>query len=306
MPTVSVIIATYNRAHYICDAIDSVLAQTYKDYEIIVVDDGSTDNTKEMLDKYNGKIRYTYQANSGVSAARNLGVNLSKGQYLAFLDSDDMWLPEKLEKQMEAIKEDGVGLVHTSKYMVDSNGNFTGDIRPLYPAKNIYDLINNHNICMSVLAKKDLVIKAGMFDEGISGSEDKDLWIRMAKLSKITFLKEPLIKYRVHPDNTCNDSEKLYDGHVKTFNKLLKDNSIKLDKTLLKKRLAQEYYLLAREKYKKYRGKDALRLLLTALNYDLFLFQNFINKEDNLIIKIKKVLNPYAALFVYAVKALLR
>ncbi|MDP1853777.1 MAG: glycosyltransferase [Candidatus Omnitrophota bacterium] len=302
---ISVIIPTYNRAQYICETIDSVLAQTYKDYEIIVVDDGSTDNTKELLAKYNGKIQYVYKTNSGVSAARNLGINLSKGEYLAFLDSDDMWLPEKLEKQMGAINEDSIGLIHTAKYMIDAKGKLTGDVRPRYPAKNLDDLLNNYHICMSVLVKKDLVKKAGMFDETISGSEDKDLWIRIAKIAKIKFIDDPLIKYRVHSDNTCNDCEKIYTGHVKTFEKLRKDKDMKVHKRLIKNRLASEYYLLARAQYEKGKYKDALHSLLQALNADIFLFNNFIYKEDKFIMKVKKLLNPFAALCVYSLKALL-
>ena len=101
MPKVSVIIPTYNRAHYICETIDSILAQTYRDYEIIVVDDGSADNTRKVLQKYDGKVRYFYQKNRGPSAARNFGISQSQGEYIAFLDDDDLWTENKLELQID-------------------------------------------------------------------------------------------------------------------------------------------------------------------------------------------------------------
>lgn len=103
MPKISVIIPTYNRAHYVSQAIDSVLAQTFTDYEILVIDDGSIDNTKEVLQSYLDKITYIYQENKGVSAARNTGLRLARGEWIAFLDSDDIWLPEKLEVQFNDV-----------------------------------------------------------------------------------------------------------------------------------------------------------------------------------------------------------
>ena len=104
MAKVSVIIPTYNRAEYVTHAIDSVLAQTYTDYEIIVVDDGSADNTKDVLLPYMDRIRYIYQENAGLSAARNTGIKAAKGDWIAFLDSDDEWLPGKLAVQMRAVE----------------------------------------------------------------------------------------------------------------------------------------------------------------------------------------------------------
>ena len=115
---VSVAIPTYNRAHYICETIDSVLVQTYKDYEIIVVDDGSTDNTREILKRYGGKIKYFYQANQGQASAWNYAVSQSSGEYIAFLDDDDLWFPEKLERQVEVLdKNPDLGFVCSESYV---------------------------------------------------------------------------------------------------------------------------------------------------------------------------------------------
>src|SRR4030042_587586 len=120
MPKVSVIITTYNRVHFVCEAIDSVLNQTFKDFEIIVVDDGSTDNTKEALKRYSKNIFYIYQSNKGRSQARNTGLKVAKGDYIAFLDDDDIWVPHKLEKQVAFMDSNpNIGLVHTITEVID-------------------------------------------------------------------------------------------------------------------------------------------------------------------------------------------
>jgi glycosyltransferase involved in cell wall biosynthesis len=131
LPRVSVIIPTFNRAQFVTEAIDSVLSQSYKDYEIIVVDDGSTDDTKGTLKRYGEKIKYIYQKNSGVSAARNTGINEAKGVWVAFLDSDDEWIKNYLSVQVEQIrnfpravahiKPQGVGTIFPFKVKKDSD-----------------------------------------------------------------------------------------------------------------------------------------------------------------------------------------
>ena len=124
MPKVSVIIPAYNCAHYICHAVDSVLAQTFPDFELVVVDDGSTDNTRELLKQYGSQIKYIYQQNKDMTAARNTGINHSSGEYIAFLDSDDIWLANKLERQIVLLDQaPEVGLVYCWHYYIDPAGN---------------------------------------------------------------------------------------------------------------------------------------------------------------------------------------
>lgn len=187
MPKVSVVIPTYNRAKYICEAIDSVLAQTYKDHEIIVIDDGSTDNTKELLNKYETKIKYIYQENKGISAARNAGIKVAKGEYIAFLDSDDLWLSEKLKVQVKALEENKeIGLVYSSMSRIDSSGKFWG-MCPSTPAgDNCYDLLisESHYPTPTILVRKECFEKAGLFDETMKGIEDLDWCYRIIKFYK--------------------------------------------------------------------------------------------------------------------------
>ncbi len=137
-PLVSVIIPTYNRAALVVQAVQSALNQTYTNMEIIVVNDGSTDNTPEILKEYEGKIKYVYQERSERSKARNEGFRHSTGSYIAFLDSDDLWLPTKIEKQVEVLnKKADVGLVYVGGQFIDTKGNlYDGDLsgeRPTRP-----------------------------------------------------------------------------------------------------------------------------------------------------------------------------
>ena len=305
MLKVSVIIPTYNNGKYICEAIDSIFAQTYSDYEIIVIDDGSTDNTKEIIERFSGRLRYIYKKNGGISSARNAGIHASKGKYLAFLDADDVWLPEILEKQIKVLeKNTKVGLVYTAKYMMDETGRLTGDVRPHYPARNTNELFKGRIICMSVLAKKDTIIKAGMFDEEMPNLEDLDLWLRVAKSSEIKFIDQPLIKYRLHSNNASRKYEEKAYCSVELCKKILNDEEIEIPKRYKKATLARAYYRLAKIQHEKAKFTTALHSLLFAFKSDMLLPLRFIKNNDGLLLKLKKIINPFGALFVYTFKAL--
>ena len=201
-PKVSVIIPTYNSAQFIAEALESVFVQTYKDYEVIVVDDGSTDNTKEVLKPYMSKIRYIYKENGGAASARNVGIKNARGEYIAFLDSDDLWLPEKLEKQMGYFEE------HPQVDMVFANcvrfseevSNTRNDIRQLV-SDDMFVNIWWYNIIptSTVIVKRECFKKVGFFDESreLETTEDKEMWLRIAREYKIGHLDEVLTKYRV-------------------------------------------------------------------------------------------------------------
>jgi len=191
-PIVSVIIPTYNRSKFVKKAIDSVLAQMYKDYEIIVVDDGSTDNTKEVIEPYMDRIRYIYQENAGASAARNIGIKAAKGDWIAFLDSDDHWLPEKLFVQMAAIKRNPHIIAHmvnanTSNYGDPSGSSFLHCRFPFNKKEGIIDApflphFTYRTIALppAVICRKDSAIKAGLFDESFLFGNDYDFMCRLA------------------------------------------------------------------------------------------------------------------------------
>ncbi|MGL4378530.1 MAG: glycosyltransferase family 2 protein, partial [Microcoleaceae cyanobacterium] len=130
-PLVSVVIPSYNCAKYVGEAIESVFAQTYSNYEIIVIDDGSQDNTREVLEKYHDRVNYVYQKNQGVSVARNHGIELAQGEFVAFLDADDYFFPDKLEAQMAIFQaKSHAGIVHSGWRRVNFQGEFIQDVQP--------------------------------------------------------------------------------------------------------------------------------------------------------------------------------
>jgi len=213
-PKVSVIIPTYNQAKFIDKAIESVLKQSYQDFEIIVINDGSTDNTEEIVKNYSDfRIRYIYQANNvGVSEARNTGIRASQGDYIALLDSDDEFLPERLMKQVQILqnKSSEIGVVCSWSYNIDEKGNYIS--KRCLPKKDGYiyeDLLSTNPISVpTVLIRKECFEKVGLFDNLLDGQEDWDMWIRMAKCYQFALIKVPLAKRRIHPNRISYDLER--------------------------------------------------------------------------------------------------
>lgn len=229
MPKVSIIIPTYNRSHFILDAIDSVLNQTFQDFEIIVIDDGSTENTKEILSKY-GSIIYAYQENRGRAEARNAGIRQAKGEYIAFLDDDDIWLPQKLEKQVAFLNsKPDIGLVHTFSEVIDGKGYFLAKetrIRHKLYKKAIrigYTYEGMSELCImflsTVMLRKNCFDKVGSFDSNMPAFEDWDFYLRLALRYRIGTIPEVLVRYRLHAG--CTTQNEFTEGRIKTSMKQL-------------------------------------------------------------------------------------
>ncbi len=206
-PKVSVIIPNYNYSQYLGEAIDSVLAQTVTDIEIIVVDDGSTDGSKEVLDGYGDRIQTVFQKNQGVSAARNHGVCISRGEFVAFLDADDAWLPAKLERQLALFADDAeLGLAHVGVVDIDGGGN---EILERTDGRNgwISDELLRFEGPVVLGGGSGLVMprrvfdKIGGFDTRLSTSADWDLFYQVSLRYRVGFVPELLLKYRIHASN---------------------------------------------------------------------------------------------------------
>lgn len=206
-PLVSVVIPNYNYGRFLAQAIDSALAQTYPNVEIIVVDDGSTDDSAEILKSYSDKIRRIKQTNRGVSSARNNGTAASKGELVAFLDADDVWLPEKLEKQVGIFQaDDKVGLVHCGMVDFEDNGNLLSEHLDGMNGYVALDLLRYRRSVIlgggsAVVVKRKAFEKTGGFDENLRVGEDWEFYYQAAKHYKVGFVKEVLLKYRLHSNN---------------------------------------------------------------------------------------------------------
>ena len=249
LPKISVIIPTYNRAHYINEAIDSALAQTYQNVEIVVVDDGSTDETRAVLKGYEDKIRYFYQGHQGVAAARNFGIEKSSGQYLAFLDDDDIWFQEMLEVQvayLEAHPE--VGMVHADILIMDETSDnprprerilakglppeieepiaVRGDIRGPIPSGYILPELIIRNVIMiqTAVVRRSCFNEVGLFDQDSRLSQDYHLWLRIARKFPIAYLDRPLAIYRIHTTNMSRDRVSARKRHLEALKKVLRLN----------------------------------------------------------------------------------
>ncbi|MBN1614997.1 MAG: glycosyltransferase family 2 protein [Deltaproteobacteria bacterium] len=205
MPAVSVIIPAYNREKFIGRALESALAQTFRDMEIIVVDDGSSDGTIEVVKKLAGSDSRLYllvhEKNRGAQAARNTGIFASAGDYIAFLDSDDEWLPEKLERQMSLIarNRDRTGAFYAGYLQVYGNGNSEAECLPRLRG-NIYRAVLEASFgdMNTLMVRKDILFAAGLCNERIRAYHEWDLCIRLAGRTDFDYVPEPLARYYLH------------------------------------------------------------------------------------------------------------
>ncbi len=215
-PAVSVVIPTYNYARFISQTIESVLAQTYPIAEIIVVDDGSTDNTKKVVAAFGEKVCYIEQEKSGVCAARNNGAKQSSGDYIAFLDADDVWLSEKIEKQIAKFREDQqIGLVHCRMREFDTESGETVRLHLEGEEGWVGDelLLYNKTVIIgpggTIVVSREAFEAVGGFDTALKVGEDWDFCYRIARKFKVGFVREILVDYRYHGKNSSLNAEEM-------------------------------------------------------------------------------------------------
>lgn len=224
MPRVSVIIPAFNASPFIRQAIESVLNQTYPDYELIVVDDGSTDDTASLVMKYGERLRYVYQKNQGLSSARNTGIAKAGGELLAFLDADDYWGRKKLEHQVALLDQSpAIGVVYTALKVVDKDGRVTGERRCFLRGYLLSSLLTENCVTPSSAIVRGVCLeKAGTFDENLSASEDWDLWLRIAPFYSFDFVDLPLTFYRVHAGSMHKDLARMERNTFQVLDKLFR------------------------------------------------------------------------------------
>ncbi|HEY3391235.1 MAG TPA: glycosyltransferase [Lacipirellulaceae bacterium] len=212
VPRVSVVMATYNYGQYIAQAIQSVVDQVYTDWELVIVDDGSTDNTTEVVDRFSNdpRIRYLRQENQGQPQAKNAGIRLSQGSLIAFLDADDAWLPSKLARQVALFDADAeLGAAYTGMSFMDSDGRvFAHDNREMVRG-HVLDVAIMRTIppFSSSMIRREVLDDVGLFDETIPLAIDYELWLRVALTYRFDYVAEPLLLYRTGHANLSRRSE---------------------------------------------------------------------------------------------------
>jgi len=211
-PKVSIIIPVYNGERYIAQAIESALKQTYEKFEIIVVNDGSSDKSYKKIEPYINlpNVKYLEQENKGVAEARNTGIKNSSGEFIAFLDQDDLWLPEKLELEVDyLLRNPDVGLVHSNMSYINEEGKpiqSDFDFPSRIAGKCFGELfIKNMVAILTVLLRRDCFDKAGLFNEQFSGVDDYDLLLRVSRYYPVGYINQSLARYRLHGSNTSRD-----------------------------------------------------------------------------------------------------
>ena len=249
-PLVTVIIPTYNRGWILQDAIDSVLDQDFSDYELIVVDDGSSDNTREILGAYGDRITVLRQPNRGVSAARNRGINEAAGQLIAFLDSDDLWLPGKLSTQVEFFEDNADAVINQTQEIWIRNGQ---RVNPKKRHHKFSGMIFERSLALclvspsAVMIKKSLLEAVGGFDENLPACEDYDLWLRISCRYSVHLIDIALIIKRGGHDDQLSKAAGLDKYRIQSLMKLI-------DGDLLTPQQYRAAVLALREKIKVYAG----------------------------------------------------
>jgi glycosyltransferase involved in cell wall biosynthesis len=229
-PLVSVVIPNHNYARFLPEALDSVLKQTYPEIEILVVDDGSTDDSLDVLRRYHGRMRLFRQPNSGVSRARNLGIRESRGELVAFLDSDDAWLPEKLAKQVDLFESRALGMVYTGLRFVGEDGSARGQTTDGLSGWVLRELalLQTPGVPASgssAVIRRECFDVAGLFDDALSTSADWDLWRRIACRYEIGMVREPLVSYRLHRESMHRDVELFERDMLLAFERMFADEA---------------------------------------------------------------------------------
>jgi glycosyltransferase involved in cell wall biosynthesis len=253
IPKVSVVVPTYNSGRFLGRALQSVLDQTFQDWELIVVDDGSTDDTQEVMAAFQGPcIRYAYQENRGAPAALNAGIRLARGVYIAFLGADDRWLPEKLALQVAQLDSLPlkVAMVYTDLHLLNLEdetilGRFLEGRDPPR-GKVLSQLLHTDGSfihpCASLI-RREVFERVGLFDEGLKTHEDWDLWVRIARVYEVEALDIPLAMYGRRPSQLTKDIQQMYAYGVEAKLRVLHSPNLRpADRRALRHYLAHHHY----------------------------------------------------------------
>jgi glycosyltransferase involved in cell wall biosynthesis len=273
-PTVSVVIPVHNGERYLAEAIESVLEQSHPALECIVVDDGSTDSTAAVAGRYGDRVRFAERAHAGVSAARNLGTSLARGELVAFLDHDDSWLADKLERQLALVASAGALLTLCAVQVVDASGRPLRVLRLQWTADLVTGMLLFDGTETVSCSSAGLFDRAGLeaiggFDESLSTSADWDMLLRCALTEPPAYIDCPLVRYRVHDANMSRRIELMEADMRRAFDKAFADPrlppAVRDDP---RRAYARLYRMLGGSYWDAGRQSQALRALARALIYD--------------------------------------
>jgi glycosyltransferase involved in cell wall biosynthesis len=280
-PLVSIVIPAYNSEKYVADAVKSVLQQTYVSREVIVVDDGSTDGTAAALKPFSDVVRYLHQTNRGEPAARNLGIRNARGEYIAFVDADDLWLPEKLARQMAYLAaHPNCAFVYTDMSTFDEHGVIDPSVKVrfhlTFPTGNIFRPLFYETLfgSGSMVFRKDCVEKTGYFDEEFLVGSDYEMWLRLARHFEGGVVDMPLLMYRQHSTMSMRGLGKaLWNGVpweaavLKKILRLYPEVPDELGRSFVNQRLSKPYANLAQLHFQQQDHRTARQLFREALRY---------------------------------------
>jgi glycosyltransferase involved in cell wall biosynthesis len=264
---VSAIIPAYNASAYIADAIDSVLAQTYPAVEIIVTNDGSTDRTPDVLASYAGSITVVDQPNRGLAAARNRAVRAARGEYLAFLDADDVWHPGKIARQVDVLcAQPQHVLVHTKADYIDANGHpvvvpessWVGTIH----GDCTHRLLDHNAVTVSSVLMRRQLLDAEPFRPGMQGCEDWELWLRLSLKGPFAYISEPLTTYRLHEANMSSGTMPMLRASIAAIKTFLQQHLDADIRHRAERLLLDQFVVLAHYEYERGSLEQARSLFL--------------------------------------------
>lgn len=271
-PLISIITPTYNRSYYLSGAIDSVLDQTYGNFELIIVDDGSTDDTGTLVEPYlsDQRIKYFYQSNQGQSVARNKGISESNGEFICFLDSDNSWLPNKLERSLKEFWSfPNADIVYGDSILIDENSAEIGrGTMKRYSGRITHHLLKDNIVSMNTtMTRRKCFDEMGCFNESDRVAEDYELWLRFSTKFEFRHISEYLGYYRIMEDQISSDKEKRFLGNERLLLKFLDQYPHAVTKEQRRKGLSHFYIRKARYEISARLFRDSIFDIAKGIKY---------------------------------------